>query len=141
VPKDLVIALDRSGSMSGEKITQAKSLADIRAQDLNPGDRFNIIVYNDVIDPLFEGLVKQHQRKHIPSAGNDRPDQRLGGTNMHDALAGSLRAAGSARADKRSRYILFLTDGLPTVGKTDEKVILRDTKAANGAGARVFAMG
>jgi len=141
VPKDLVIALDRSGSMSGEKITQAKASLTYVLKNLNPGDRFNIIVYNDVIDPLFEGLVSNTSENISQALGMIDRISASGGTNIHDALAGSLRAAGSARADKRSRYILFLTDGLPTVGKTDEKVILGDTKAANGAGARVFAMG
>ncbi|MBP1625291.1 MAG: von Willebrand factor type domain protein, partial [Acidobacteria bacterium] len=57
LPKDLVIAFDRSGSMSGNKIEQAKSSLEYVLRNLNPEDRFNVIAYNDTIDPLFETLV------------------------------------------------------------------------------------
>jgi Ca-activated chloride channel family protein len=40
-----------------------------------------------------------------------------------------------------ARYVIFLTDGLPTVGTTDENIILKDCKQANVADARVFAFG
>jgi Ca-activated chloride channel family protein len=57
VAKDLVIVLDRSGSISGEKINQAKASLEFVLRNLNSSDRFNVIEYNDSIDPIFEGLV------------------------------------------------------------------------------------
>jgi Ca-activated chloride channel family protein len=54
-PKDLIIALDRSGSMSGNKIDQAKASLEFVLKNLNAGDRFNVVVYNDTV-PIFPGL-------------------------------------------------------------------------------------
>ena len=142
LPKDLVIALDRSGSMSGNKIEQAKSSLEYVLRNLNPEDRFNVIAYNDTIDPLFETLVT-NEHGHIERAlGMIDRIQASGGTNIHDAVAEGVKAAGSGGDEKRSKYVLFLTDGLPTVGQTNESTILKDTAAANDrAKAHIFVMG
>jgi Ca-activated chloride channel homolog len=140
--KDLVIALDRSGSMTGEKIEQAKSSLTFVLKNLNAGDRFNVIVYNDTVTPLFESLVP-NDRTNVEKALSmiDRI-YASGGTNIHDALADAAKVIGAASTEKRSRYILFLTDGLPTVGQTNESMILKNTAAANEkTKAHIFAMG
>ena len=65
-----------------------------------------------------------------------------GGTNIHGALASAVKPTDAPSAEKRPKYILFLTDGLPTVGQTNENSILKDTAAANRqVKARIFAMG
>ncbi len=144
VPKDVVVVFDRSGSMSGEKINQAKDSLRFILNNLNEKDRFNIIAYNDTIEPFFEHLTAVSKEK-IDEAKErlDRIDAR-GGTNIHDALekAMSYLAVGSL-ADSRPgpKYVIFLTDGLATVGKTDEKTILADTQKANITDARLFAFG
>ena len=140
--KDLVIALDRSGSMTGEKIEQAKSSLTFVLNNLNAGDRFNVIVYNDTVEPLFENLVSNNRVNIDKALGMIDPIHASGGTNIHDALAGAVKAISPTSAERRSRYILFLTDGLPTVGQTNESVILKDATAANEkAKAHIFAMG
>jgi Ca-activated chloride channel family protein len=141
-PKDLVIALDRSGSMSGQKIEQAKSSLNFVLRNLNAGDRFNVIVFNDTVDPLFEKLVPNDQGTVDKALGMIDRINATGGTNIHDALTSALQSISSSGADKRSKYILFLTDGLPTIGQTNESTILKDAAAANGqAKAHIFAMG
>jgi Ca-activated chloride channel family protein len=141
-PKDLVIALDRSGSMSGEKIDQAKASLAFVLKNLNAGDHFNVIFYNDSIEPLFQGLVandRENVEKALAVIDRIRAE---GGTNIHDALIAAVKAAGSAGPERQSKYILFLTDGLPTVGLTDESVIIKDTAAGNNTvKARIFSMG
>jgi Ca-activated chloride channel family protein len=140
-PKDLVIALDHSGSMMGDKIIQAKSSLSYVLRNLNPQDRFNVIAYNDVIDPLFEGLVGNTRENVDKALGMIDRIRDGGSTNIHDALLAALKAVNSGGGEKRAQYILFLTDGLPTVGQTRESVILNDTVAANAVKARIFAMG
>jgi Ca-activated chloride channel family protein len=141
VPKDLVIALDHSGSMTGAKLDQAKSSLAFVLRNLNPDDRFNVIVYNDLIEPIFEGLVTNRKDNVDKALGMIDSIHAGGSTNIHNALIAALKAAGSASGAKRAQYILFLTDGLPTVGQTNEAVILKDTLAGNSANARIFAMG
>jgi len=142
LPKDVVVVFDHSGSMSGEKITQAKDAVRFILKNLNPNDRFNVIAYCDLVESFFKGLVNGSE-KNIAQALDrlDRIDAR-GGTNIHEALQTALKLCPVAgQPSERPKYILFLTDGIPTVGQTVEKTILADVKKANAAGARIFAFG
>jgi len=138
-PKDLVIVLDRSGSMSGAKIDQAKSALKYVLKNLNKDDRLGVVVYNDAIDPFFDALVPNSD-DNISKALTmlDRVDAR-GGTNIHDAVAAGLKLLPTD--SQRAAYVLFLTDGLPTIGNINEADILRNAKENNKANARVFALG
>ncbi len=141
-PKDLVLVLDRSGSMSGAKIDQAKSALRYVLQNLNPDDRFGVVVYSDAVDPLHDALVPNtpdNVKKTLDTL--DRVDAR-GGTNIYDALGAGLRFFNNRASNgERAAYVLFLTDGLPTVGHTSESDILKNAKECNTASARVFALG
>ena len=61
-----------------------------------------------------------------------------GGTDIHDALKEALAAFQSG---DRPGYLVFMTDGLPTVGETDPGRILREASAGNQWRARVFTFG
>ena len=145
VPKNVVIVMDRSGSMSGKKITQAKAAVEFILKRLNENDRFNVIAYSDLIEPFFEGLVRASKQKtDEASEALDRIDAR-GGTNIHEALKTAMGMCStqmfSSESPARPTYVIFLTDGLPTVGVRDEKTILGDTSKANKIKARLFAFG
>ena len=147
VPKDVVIVLDRSGSMSsGGKIAQAKQALRFVLKNLNEHDRFNVIIYNDTVEPFFERLVAVEKSRLDEALDRlDRIDAR-GGTNIHDALDAAMKlwtdVESPVEADgNRPKYVVFLTDGLPTVGKTSEKDILANTRSTNSAGVRLFAFG
>ena len=142
--KDIVVILDRSGSMAGPKIDQAKDSLRYIVKNLNPADRFNVIVFNDAIDPLFDALV-ENNAANVDKALKmiDRIDAR-GATNIHEVLATALKMVeGSKAAGEGGRYIIFLTDGQPTVGETNIAKILKDTAETNAAHskARIFALG
>jgi Ca-activated chloride channel family protein len=61
-----------------------------------------------------------------------------GGTNIHDALHEALRQVNSG---PRPSMIIFLTDGLPTVGETNTDSILEMAKGFNQDRARIFVFG
>jgi len=139
MPKDIILVFDHSGSMSGEKIDQARAAVSFVLKRLNDEDRFNVVAYNDLVEPFFDGVVPADD-KHLADA-QDRLDRidAGGGTAIDAALTTALKLA--CTDDSRPTYLIFMTDGLATVGKTDEKSILADTKAANTAGVRLFAFG
>jgi Ca-activated chloride channel family protein len=148
IPKDIVMVMDHSGSMSGEKIRQAKGAVGHVLKNLNPADRFNVVAFSDAAEPFFKSPVAVN-KKNLDEA-MDRLDRidATGGTAIHDALmtsVGQLKTPPRKKGEsKRPAYILFLTDGLPTIGegdKTEEKVIVRDVKKANEIGARLFCFG
>jgi Mg-chelatase subunit ChlD len=144
--KDIVVLLDRSGSMSGEKIQQARDAARFVFRNLNPRDRFNLISYNDSPSLCFRSLQSAN-RRNIERALNqvDRVDAG-GSTNIHAALDVAMSQFGNNGGEyftdgKRPAFIIFLTDGLPTSGNTSETSILEDTRRANDADVRLFTFG
>ncbi len=138
IAKDVVLVLDTSGSMTGEKISQAKAAATFVLRNLNDKDRFNVITFNDSCETFFDKLVDADKGK-VEKAIQlvDRIEAR-GGTNTHDAMQMAMKMTGQ---NDRPKYVIFMTDGQPTVGKTSEVEILADTRKANEFGAHLFAFG
>ncbi|MBI2302499.1 MAG: VWA domain-containing protein [Armatimonadetes bacterium] len=139
LPKTVLFVVDHSGSMSGEKIEQAKEALLFCLRGLGPEDKFHITAYNDAVTELADELLPAADRTARAKA--EAFVKRLdagGSTNIHEALLRSLKAAGS---DPLPRYVIFLTDGLPTAGVTDTDQIVKDVTAANAGKARLFAFG
>ena len=138
VPREITLVLDRSGSMAGEKLEQAKSAAVQVIEGLADGERFQILDYgNDVARFRGAPVVKNANtakaaREYIARI---RPS---GGTNLYDALNEALRAPVAAET---LPLVLFLTDGLPTVGRTRESSLLGLVANGNAGGRRVFTFG
>ncbi|MBK6773501.1 MAG: VWA domain-containing protein [Ignavibacteria bacterium] len=115
--------LDRSGSMSGTKIVQAKNAAAYIVNNLNPGDKFNIVD--------FETNVYSFRNRHVPYSVQTR-DSALtyiqnisasGSTNISGAYSTAVPHFNAAN-DSTANIIIFLTDGLPTVGITQTTQLL-----------------
>lgn len=137
-PRELTLVLDRSGSMRGEKLEKVKAAARSIVQSLNEKEYFNLITYNEGVDCFSDKPVaKSAESEKAALAWIDSIRPR-GGTNIHEALKTAL--AQPAQADLFP-LVLFLTDGLPTIGETKEKAILSLTETANPAQRRVFTLG
>jgi Ca-activated chloride channel family protein len=138
VDKTVVIAVDRSGSMSGKKIEQAKEALKFVIQQLRPNDTFNIIAYDSAIETFRPELQKADEATVKAALGFADGLFAGGSTNID----GALQAAFKLLNDKsRPSYVLFLTDGLPTVGETKELTIAEHAQTANTVGARLFTFG
>ncbi len=142
INKDFIFVLDKSGSMQDDdKIDQAKGALRFVLRNLNEGDRFNVIAYSDELWICFEDGMKTWSAATRDDALDFAGQfDAVGGTNINEAL---LRALDMLKAEggKRPGYIVFLTDGLPTVGITDEGSIIENVTSANRRGARLFAFG
>lgn len=159
IEKDFIFVLDHSGSMAGRKVEQAKSALRYCVQNLNDGDRFNLILFNTDITSLADRLnrgeewfggerwpdatvlsdtlldVKNGREKAL--AFIDSIEGR-GGTDIN----GALRLALAENPDpNRPRVIVFLTDGCPTVGVTNPAQILENVAKANRNLSRIFVFG
>ena len=140
-PKDIVLVIDHSGSMSANnKIGQAKDALSFILKNLNPEDRFKVIMFNDSVEGFFDNLTECN-RENIDRALDmvDRIEAR-GGTNIHKALERAMQTL-TASPRNRPKYAIFLTDGLPTVGITDESKIVSSATRDNTNDARLFALG
>jgi Ca-activated chloride channel family protein len=138
IGKDLMFVLDHSGSMNGEKIEQAKSALLFSLNSLNPKDRFNLITFSDEISVLNNGLAPATPENIKDARKFVKGIEANGGTNIHSAL---LTAMKQLRDTKRTNYIIFLTDGLPTVGETNIYNILDDINSDIRESSRIFAFG
>ncbi|KKL65922.1 hypothetical protein LCGC14_2150140, partial [marine sediment metagenome] len=137
--KDLVIVLDHSGSMAQhEKMSQAKEALRQVLGSMGEEDRFNVVPFCDSVDKIFPALVDAN-KKNIAEAVDvlDRLNPS-GGTNISEAID---TAMGLFEEGDRPGYILFLTDGIPTVGERDEAAIIKASKKANVHKVRLFALG
>jgi Ca-activated chloride channel homolog len=123
IQKVFTLIIDKSGSMSGDKIEQAKDAATFIVNHLNEGDYFNLIAFNH--------LVTCFQQDHVP----------FNSTNKQLALnfINGLYADGNTDIAQAFHYaiedyagndttvaniIIFLTDGVPTAGLTGTNEIL-----------------
>lgn len=138
VNKNVIFVLDSSGSMRGEKIAQAIEALKFCLRGLNEGDYFNIIDYDDD--------VRQYRDKLVEFDGDNLGEGEVfadrleasGGTNIYEALA---TACHMIPTNDFPTYVLFLTDGLPTVGNTDLDQIVDNTTTLNEGRARLFVFG
>ena len=135
--KDFIFVLDRSSSMAGTKIEQAKKALRFCMRNLNDGDRFNLISFNADVEPFSEKLVPVKNKRQTALAFISRIDA-LGHTNINDALLTALAAEPDAA---RPRILVFLTDGEPTIGEREPVRILKNISEANRGQARIFVFG
>ncbi len=132
LPKDIVFVMDRSGSMAGEKIDQARDALHFILDQLNANDRFSIVGFDDVFNTVADTLLPVN-RDNLSAA--HRFVSRLyhrNGTDIEGALQVGLRILDSGESRvSASRMIVFLTDGLPTEGITDPQRIVDLISRAN----------
>jgi Ca-activated chloride channel homolog len=135
IPKDVLLVLDHSGSMDGEKFTQAQAALGYILKKLNPGDRFYLQVFSTGIETYPGGLRPVSEVNAALSWVNRL--SAVGSTDINRAL---LEAA-AVVDPSRPTYLIFLTDGLPTQGVIDSAEILKNFGAAAPANLRLFTFG
>ncbi len=135
VPKDVIVVLDQSGSMHGEKWEQARKAVEFVLENLNRRDRFNVIAfstgYRVFADDLQPVSVADEAIEWVQGL------EAIGGTDIDGALSEALRMADR----ERSTVVLFLTDGLPTEGETDVARILAHVEKLAPPNVRIFTFG
>ncbi len=136
--REVTIVIDRSGSMRGEKMEQAREALRQVVEGLDEGEFFNIIDYSDSIESFAERPVAKSPEAMARVREYIKSLRANGGTNIHDSLIEALRQDPTPGT---LPVVLFLTDGLATVGQTSEVAIREAAKAANKAGRRVFTFG
>jgi Ca-activated chloride channel family protein len=137
VARDVTAVVDVSGSMSGEKMLQARNALEALLQSLSERDRFRLIAFSD--------QVRSYRREWTVAtrtAVEEASDwiQRLqaeGGTNIAGALNEAFEAESPA---SRVPFVIFITDGLPSIGEQNPERIAAAIERTRGR-ARVFAFG
>jgi len=138
INKNIVFVLDSSGSMSGKKIQQTKEAARFIINHLDGKDRFSVIDFDDGVSLFSTELATADAENKEKAINFIDAVEDSGGTNINDAL---LKALSLMSQGERPNYILFLTDGQPTVGITGIGEILKNITATNTSKSRLFVFG
>ncbi len=133
--KDVLLVLDISGSMQGEKIAQAKDALVYVLEHLNPEDRFNVIAFSTGVRSWARGLRPASEAREARQWVERL--EATGGTDIHSALLEAL-----AQADReRPTVLIFLTDGQPTEGVVEIDQILKAVRETAPKNVRLFPFG
>ncbi len=143
IERDVVFVIDVSGSMAGEKIKQARNALKYLVEKLNDTDRFNIVQFSSYADSWQKGLVSAKDRRADALKYADTLIAQ-GGTDIAGALDTALQSL--PREGERPSYIVFMTDGKPTMGETTDprRILAKVDAARNGKGGeslRLFTWG
>jgi Ca-activated chloride channel family protein len=136
--KTMVFLCDRSGSMSGKKIEQVKAALSFMLRQLEPADTFNIVAYDSEVETFRPELQRADAAAVRAALAWVEGISAGGGTNIDGALGTGLRMLSDA---SRPNYLLFLTDGEPTVGERSEVKIAANAVRENKLNARLFVFG
>jgi Ca-activated chloride channel homolog len=136
--REVILVLDRSGSMAGEKLEQVRAAALQVLEGLEDGEAFNIIIYHESVESFSPQPVVKNEETMKAARAYIRGMRVRGGTNLHDALVEALRMKPTPGS---LPIVLFLTDGLPTVGQTSEKAIREVASKGNPYERRIFTFG
>ena len=137
--KDIVFVIDTSGSMADEgKMEKARAGLLFGIKGLRAGDRFNVINFAGEEHLMEKGLIRADdagKKRGLSFVEALRPS---GGTNINDALRAGLRQFDSS---ERPKMMVFMTDGLPTVGVQNVDEILKNAAAIKVPGLHLFNFG
>lgn len=135
VARDVFLVLDTSGSMTGEKLDQAKDALAFVLDHLHEEDRFNVVSFSTGVHHLAPGPLAVSERARAMRWVDEL--EAKGGTNIHRALIETLAQV----APERPSIVIFLTDGLATEGVVETEQILADVDQAAAEHVRIFPFG
>ena len=137
-PLNLVLVIDRSGSMSGDRIQNVKKSLLKLVGKLTSKDLISIVTYSDEASVCVETT----QADKIESIESAIRNIRAGGsTNLHAGLMKGYEIAKRNLDGARSSRVILLTDGLANRGVIDESEIASQSKTFNDQGIGLSTIG
>ena len=121
LPLNLVVVIDVSGSMSGDKIEYVKKGLKLLVDELQPNDLLGVVVYSGSASV-----------KRSPTVVKDKTGlktlidglQASGGTNFYAGLEAGFKQVQLNASDEYQNRVILLSDGMPTAGNTSESAII-----------------
>lgn len=136
-PAALVVVLDRSGSMSGDRLAAAREALTALVDRLDPRDRFGVVVFDDRVDVVVPaGAVVDKSALKAAIAG-------VAARGSTDLSAGYLRGLQEARRVARGDVarVLLVSDGHANAGVTDPDLLGSIARQASAAGVSTTTLG
>ena len=127
IDKVFTLIIDRSGSMSGNKIVQARNAAEFIVRHLNEGDKFNIIDFASEVSSFRTEHVDFNSANESAALSYISNLNANGMTNISGAFSTTIPQFNTA-PDGTADIIIFFTDGEATAEITDTEGILNHVK-------------
>jgi len=137
--KDVVFVLDTSGSMAeAGKMEKARAALLYGIRILRSQDRFNVVSFAGEERLMETRMIPADEQGRKRGEGFVQSLRPAGGTNINQALLVGMQ---QFEANNRPRTLIFMTDGLPTVGETNAARIVETARTARIPGLRLFTFG
>lgn len=123
IEKVFTLIIDRSGSMSGNKMTQARDAASFIVNHLNPGDKFNLVSFSSDITSFKPNHVPYNITNQNAALNYIDGLSAGGSTNISGAFSEAIPDFSNSN-ENVANIIVFFTDGQATAGITSTQGIL-----------------
>jgi Ca-activated chloride channel family protein len=141
-PINVSLVLDRSGSMSGEKLMLAKQATENALRLLGPADRFSLVVYDDAVQVIAPSTLATPDaiRQALEALAHIDPG---GSTDLCGGWMRGCEQIALHQTQDGTNRCLLLTDGLANHGMTahDELVRIAGDLAGRGVQTTTFGVG
>jgi len=133
-PRNVLLLLDTSLSMNGEKLSRAVEAIDFFLHSLQPRDQFNLILFNDRVEPLSPAPLQATTENVERALGFVKSSTLGGGTDLNQALLKAVELANAFPLGERS--VALISDANPTLKTVSVKRIAQAFDQANSSDAR-----
>uniref|UniRef100_I3JKH1 Inter-alpha-trypsin inhibitor heavy chain 3 n=1 Tax=Oreochromis niloticus TaxID=8128 RepID=I3JKH1_ORENI len=141
ISKNVVLVIDKSGSMQGRKIEQTRIALIHILNDLAEDDHFGLITFDGNIFPWKLELV-QANSKNVESAKNFARNIQAGGnTDINQALLQGANMLNTHDREGSASILILLTDGQPTTGVTNLEKIQSNVRQAVAGKFPLYCLG
>nr|XP_046240478.1 inter-alpha-trypsin inhibitor heavy chain H3-like [Scatophagus argus] len=146
VPKNVVFVIDRSGSMSGQKMRQTRQALEAILNDLHEEDHFALIVFDSTILTWRNTLTKATKDNVSEAIVYVRKIHDNGATNINDALLKAVSMLVNEREsgnlpERSVDMVILLTDGMPNHGESNLQQIQKNIQSAIAGKMSMFCLG
>ncbi len=122
-PLNLAVVLDRSGSMSGPKLRQAKQAAHMLVDQLDKGDVFSLVMYDTEVEVLIPAQKLGNQRKRFQQI--IEKIRSGGSTALYHGVESGGKQLQEYLSSKRINRVILLSDGIANVGPSSNREIAK----------------
>ena len=127
IPKEMIYLVDASGSIGPKRLAQVEQGIIYSLKNLNPDDRFNIIVFKDK-EVSFSPASVSSSAENIRNAIDFLKAQK---SWSNTDIYGVLRASIGLKDPFVPSYRIFISDGIPTVGIVDDMHVINEISKVN----------